>query len=144
MGLELFATYFLPIKELCLDSLTEIKSLKEIRLGREEYHSSDWLNHEIRQEEMKQVYWDPFLTKLQQQGRLQVLGLDGSSFINDNDLKMVAGISSLEHVSLQRLDMITEYGLKTMLDLASSTLDIKVSNCVNILSKYADEINEAL
>ncbi|KAI7856673.1 hypothetical protein BDC45DRAFT_604189 [Circinella umbellata] len=145
LGLEHFATYFLPMKELCLSHLAEIKPLKEIKLGREEYYLSDWLDHEEQQQqEIKHIYLNLFLTKLQQQGRLKVLELDGISYINDNDLKMIAGISSLERVSLQRLNMITEYGLKTMLHLARSALDIKVSNCANISSKYANEINEIL
>ncbi|KAI9494159.1 hypothetical protein BDB00DRAFT_871683 [Zychaea mexicana] len=131
LGLQQFRAYFVPVKELCLDALADIKTLERIRINC--YLTDD-------RAYQKQVYWDPFMVKLRDHPSLQALELDAIEFVSDKDLIALAEISSLKRIMLQRLSLITDQGLKAMIEKVSGNhlKCVQVFECINI-SKEAVE-----
>ena len=127
LQLQQFRSYFLSVKELCLDALTEIKTLRKIRLNCYIHGVDDLQQAKVR-------YWIPFLERLKSSdNQLQSVELDAIDFVNDHDLETLGGLKRVKQVVLQRLPNITDQGIKTMIDLSPHTLKcLQVLDCMQI------------
>ncbi|KAI8138407.1 hypothetical protein BJV82DRAFT_296885 [Fennellomyces sp. T-0311] len=127
MQLRHFRAYCLLVKELCLDSLTDIKTLEKIRLNCYVHGLDD-------PQRTKREYWEPFLEKLKSQdNQLKVVELDAIEFVDDQDMEALGGSKNLKQVVLQRLSNITDQGLRALVDFSPPTLKcVQVFDCMQI------------